>query len=77
MAWGRREGDCCEEVLSHSWRSEKLVWKILKWEFSIYFFSWCHFNCKFSQDDLVCTIFLIGLPVFPGEQLLSALVGKS
>lgn len=76
MAWGKREGDCCEEVLSHSWRSEILVWKILTWEVSIYFFSWCHFNCKFSQDDPVCTVFLIGLPVFPGEQLLSGPVGK-
>lgn len=31
----------------------------------------------FSHDAPVFTVFLIELPVFMGEQLLSALVGKS
>lgn len=59
VAWEKKARDYCEEVLSHSRRWEKLVWKILKWEFSIYFshgvilianslFPWCYCLQNFS-----------------------------
>lgn len=56
------------------------MWKILKWEFSIYFSHGVILIANsffFSHDTPVCMIFLIGLSVFPEEQILSVLVEKS
>lgn len=67
---GKRAGHSWEEILNHSWRWEKFVWKVV----SIYF-SHSEFQINFPHYVSVFSFYFWVASFFQREQLL-ALVGK-